>query len=82
MESMAKGPIVSVNGKDGIGIWGIYVCIGLCMPAYKAVNFVHILSGQWFACTILKHGTDGCSGLGVAVSVSWCDLTLRDGAVG
>ena len=45
-ESMAYGPMVSVNGREGMGIRGTWVCIVACFVVYWAVKLVHSLSGQ------------------------------------
>ena len=60
----------------------MWVCIDLCVWEYCTVNFVHILSGQEFACARLKHGSGSTPLFRVASSFNWCDLTLIDGMTG
>ena len=55
------------------------MCMVLCVMVYRAVNFVHSLSGQWLACAMLKHGFGSVFGYGVPSSLSWCDFTLIEG---
>ena len=46
------------------------------------MNRVHILSGQKFACAMLKQGDGSWSSLLSPCSVSWWDLTLSEEKAG
>ena len=45
-EFILKGPMVRVNGRDRMGMCGIWVCIRRRLAMYWFVNSVQRLSGQ------------------------------------
>ena len=54
--SIACCPMVRVKGRDGYGMSGQCVCIGLLYVLCVFVNSVHSASAQWFAWAIAKQG--------------------------
>ena len=54
--SIACCPMVRVKGRDGYGMSGQCVCIGLLYVLCVFVNSVHSASAQWFAWAIVKQG--------------------------